>query len=83
VRRLRHECGWQVCVIYGISDEASALPHQVAASWPAERLLPAIEDVPPAKALDQALLGIEARYGMRTADVVAMQLEYPRHSAPQ
>ena len=32
----------------------------------------------PAKALDQALHGIEARYGTRTADFVAMQLEYPR-----
>jgi putative intracellular protease/amidase len=58
------------------------LPQQVAASWPAERLLPAIGDLPPAKALDQALLAIEARYGMPTADFVAMQLEYPRHLAP-
>jgi putative intracellular protease/amidase len=58
------------------------LPHQVAASWPAERLLPAISGLQPAKALDQALLGIEARYGMRTADFVAMQLEYPRHREP-
>jgi putative intracellular protease/amidase len=57
-------------------------PQQVAASWPAERLLPAIGGLPPAKALDQALLGIEARYGVRTADFVAMQLEYARHSAP-
>jgi putative intracellular protease/amidase len=58
------------------------LPHQVAASWPAERLLPAIDGLQPAKALDQALQGIEARYGMRTADFVAMQLEYPRHGGP-
>ena len=29
-------------------------------------------------ALDEALHGITARYGMRTADFVAMQLEYPR-----
>jgi transcriptional regulator GlxA family with amidase domain len=29
-------------------------------------------------ALDQALLAITARYGERTARVVAMQLEYPR-----
>jgi hypothetical protein len=28
--------------------------------------------------LEQALRGIAARYGMRTADFVAMQLEYPR-----
>jgi len=58
------------------------LPHHVAANWPAERLLPAIGGLQPAKALDQALLGIEARYGRRTADSVAMQLEYPRHGAP-
>jgi hypothetical protein len=58
------------------------LPHQIAANWPAERLLPATEDLQPAKALDQALHGIEARYGMGTADFVAMQLEYPRHGAP-
>ncbi|WP_029582811.1 DJ-1/PfpI family protein [Bradyrhizobium sp. URHD0069] len=57
------------------------LPHQVAAGWPPERLLPAIGELQPAKALDQALFGVEARYGMRTADFVAMQLEYPRHRA--
>jgi putative intracellular protease/amidase len=58
------------------------LPNQVAASWPTERLLPAIAVLQPAKALDQALHGIEARYGMPTADFVAMQLEYPRHREP-
>lgn len=57
------------------------LPHQMAASWPAERLLPAIGGLQPAQALDQALLGIEARYGRHTADLVAMQLEYPRRAA--
>ena len=51
---------------------------QAAANWPAERRLPAIEGLQPAKALDNALYGIEARYGTRTADFVAMQLEYPR-----
>jgi putative intracellular protease/amidase len=59
------------------------LPDQVAMSWTAERLLPKVGELPPAKALDQALLGIEARYGMPTADFVAMQLEYPRHGAPR
>ncbi len=53
------------------------LPDQVATSWPAERLLPAIGDRPPASALDDALDGISTRYGMRTADFVAIQLEYP------
>lgn len=53
------------------------LPDRVAASWPVERLLPAIGDRQPARALDEALDAINARYGMRTANFVAMQLEYP------
>jgi transcriptional regulator GlxA family with amidase domain len=59
------------------------LPDRVAASWPAEHLLPAIGDRQPARALDEALHGITARYGMPTADLVAMQLEYPRPRASQ
>ena len=54
---------------------------QVATSWPAEHLLPAIGDRQPAKALDQAIDAIAARYGPRTADFVTMQLEYPRERA--
>ena len=57
------------------------LPDHVAASWPAEHLLPAVGDRQPARALDEALQGITARYGMRTADFVAMQLEYPTPGA--
>ena len=57
------------------------LPDQVATSWPAERLLPAIGDRRPAQALDHALEGIAARYGTPTTDMVAMQLEYPRQGA--
>lgn len=53
-------------------------PDQIAASWPAERLLPAIGGRQPARALDDALRAIASRYGSGTADVVAMQLEYPR-----
>jgi hypothetical protein len=56
-------------------------PERVAASWPTGRLLPAIEGQKPATALDDALNGIAARYGRRTADFVAMQLEYPRDGA--
>jgi transcriptional regulator GlxA family with amidase domain len=55
-------------------------PDQATASWPAERSLPTIAERRPAEALDQALHAIEARYGTRTADVVAMQLEYPRQA---
>jgi putative intracellular protease/amidase len=54
------------------------LPDQVATDWPVAKHLPPIGREPPAKALDLALRGIEARYGTRTADFVAMQLEYPR-----
>ncbi|OAF06028.1 transcriptional regulator [Bradyrhizobium centrolobii] len=54
------------------------LPDRVAADWPAKHTLPATVALPPAKALDQTLVAIDARYGPRTADFVAMQLEYPR-----
>lgn len=54
------------------------LPDQVAADWPAERLL-AMTETQPAKALDQALAEIDDRYGSRTAGFVAIQLEYPGH----
>jgi putative intracellular protease/amidase len=57
------------------------LPERTAATWPAERILPDIGDQPPARALDNALQGIEQRYGSRTADFVAMQLEYARRTA--
>ncbi len=45
---------------------------------PPEQRLPAIGERPPAVALDDALRAIEGRYGAGTADVVTMQLEYPR-----
>lgn len=57
------------------------VPDQAAASWPAERRLPAIGMRKPAEALDDALREIAARYGARTTDSVAMQLEYPRQPA--
>ncbi|MCJ9707033.1 transcriptional regulator, partial [Bradyrhizobium sp. SHOUNA76] len=46
--------------------------------WPAKQTPTAAVDLPPARALDQTLHAIDARYGSRTADFVAMQLEYPR-----
>jgi predicted 3-demethylubiquinone-9 3-methyltransferase (glyoxalase superfamily) len=52
------------------------LPDRVAANWPADQLLPAIGNRPPARALE-VLHGIRVRYGKRTVDFVAMQLEYP------
>ena len=54
------------------------LPDKVAAGWPAKQTLQAAVDLPPARALEQTLHAIDARYGERTADFVAMQLEYPR-----
>ena len=53
------------------------LPEAVAASWPPERRLTAAGRKP-GLALDETLNAIAARYGGRTADFVAMQLEYPR-----
>jgi putative intracellular protease/amidase len=57
------------------------LPEQVSPNWPADRLLPSIGKVEPVKALEHALRAIAARYGARTTDFVAMQLEYPRRYA--
>jgi len=57
------------------------LPDQVVANWPAERLLPSVGDRRPAEVLDDTLRNIMARYGSRTTDFVAMQLEYPRTRA--
>lgn len=54
------------------------LPDRIAADWPAQQTPPAAVDLPPARALHQTLHAIHARYGPRTADFVAMQLEYPR-----
>ena len=53
------------------------IPDEIATAWPASRLLPSVGTRQPARALDEALHGIETRYGRRTADFVAMQLEYP------
>ena len=52
------------------------VPDQVRSSWPAATQLPSI-DQSPARALDEALNTIAARYGDRTTNFVAMQLEYP------
>lgn len=59
------------------------LPDEVAASWPRDRRISVPPDIGPAKALDETLRTIEARYGRRTTAIVAMQLEYPRKPAQQ
>jgi putative intracellular protease/amidase len=57
------------------------LPDRVATTWPAEALLPSVANKPPADALDEALRTIAGRYGTPTANMVAMQLEYPRQAS--
>ena len=64
----------------GIQIIPDKITGEAAGDWPAETLLPALTDAPPARVLDQTLRAIEARYGARTAGLVAMQLEYPRQS---
>jgi putative intracellular protease/amidase len=58
------------------------LPDRVARTWPGDTRLPPPAE-PPQQALDRALAGISARYGSRTADIVAMQLEYPQRQSRQ
>jgi putative intracellular protease/amidase len=57
------------------------LPDRIATTWPAEALLPSVAKQPPADALDEALRAIAGRYGTPTANMVAMQLEYPRQAS--
>jgi len=59
------------------SNGLRILPDKLATSWPAEQLLPPIGTGPPAQVFDDALQRIATRYGQRTRDLVAMQLEYP------
>lgn len=55
------------------------VPDEVASGWPEEGQRLAVGSAaPPVKVLEDSLHAIEARYGRRTADLVAMQLEYPR-----
>ena len=54
------------------------VPDRAAANWPEDRRVSIFADRKPGDALDLVLDAIAARYGDRTTDVVAMQLEYPR-----
>jgi hypothetical protein len=56
----------------------SLVADQVTTNWPAERLLPPIGNEPPAEALRGVLRAIATRQGEPTAEIVAMQLEYPK-----
>ena len=57
------------------------LPDRTAAVWPQSRRVSTFPERRPADALDLVLDAISARYGDPTTDIVAMQLEYPRHVA--
>jgi transcriptional regulator GlxA family with amidase domain len=49
-----------------------------AEDWPDARVVSTVAGDQPARALDKVLQAITDRYGEGTANVVAMQLEYPR-----
>lgn len=53
------------------------IPDRVDSSLPPDRLIPPFGSEPPERALAANLAGIADRYGERTAEFVAMQLEYP------
>lgn len=55
------------------------IPDRSETSWPDALRVSTFPDRKPADALDRVLDAIAARYGEPTTNVVAMQLEYPRH----
>jgi hypothetical protein len=57
------------------------IPDQVAAKWPSEHRVSTFLERRPAEALNQTLRDIAARFGDGTANVVAMQLEYPQEES--
>ncbi len=56
------------------------LPDEVSTDWPASRRIGGLDGNGSANILDEALAEITKRYRTDTADVVAMQLEYPGRS---
>lgn len=54
------------------------IPDETSSAASFASMLSSARQPAPARALDEALAAIEARYGDRTAEVVSMQLEYPR-----
>ncbi|KXF74958.1 transcriptional regulator [Paramesorhizobium deserti] len=53
------------------------IPDRAVSNWPEDHRVSTFRDQPPLNALDRTLEAIAARYGERTTNVVAMQLEYP------
>lgn len=62
-------------------NRVRVIPETATSDWPAKRRIDTFPDQRPAQALDQALDAITESYGARTANVVAMQLEYPWRAA--
>jgi putative intracellular protease/amidase len=56
------------------------IPDRILGEDNAPRDLRAIDNLPAAQALDHALVDLENSYGRSTANLVALQLEYPRLS---
>lgn len=78
----RDELCWfsgRVVTKYGVR----VTPDRVGTDWPEGRDVLTFSDRMPADALHLVLDAITARYGARTADVVAMQREYPRPTTDQ
>ncbi|MCO5155455.1 MAG: DJ-1/PfpI family protein [Aquamicrobium sp.] len=68
----------------GVVETANGVrvvPDHAGADWPRALDASTFPGRKPAEALDLTLAAIAARYGARTTDVVAMQLEYPRQAA--
>lgn len=61
----------------GTHSGLQIVPDEIGARSPSEQPLIMVGGKPPATVLDETLRSIAHRYGTRTADVVAMQLEYP------
>jgi hypothetical protein len=55
------------------------IPHKAGTDWPEAYLISTFADHRPAEALRRTLGSIAERYGKRTTNVVAMQLEYREH----
>ena len=63
-------------------NEVRVIPETVSAGPPSATHMAPFTDQRPARALDRTLQAIAGRYGARTANVVALQLEYPRRALP-
>jgi len=58
-------------------DGIRILPDRISADWSPQKLVSTYPGTSPAVALDRTLAALATNYGKPTANVVAMQLEYP------